>query len=244
MSCLFAFRKLLSGLLSFFALAFVGSLNACQTATELPDSGYGYQPLEKANFWIYEVTEQRFALNGTSTTQTYQWRETIVQVYTDSTVRSLPEGRVYRLERYRRASDSQPWQPDSVSSLRITDNQLIKNENNISYAKLVFPVVDQFQWNGNAYNAIGEDLYQFRNPGKPFTVLNQPFAETVTVVQQNDSTLVSQDKRLEIYARQVGLIYKEKVQLQFCSSTPSCVGKAQIDFGIRQSIRLRSYGRE
>lgn len=212
-------------------------LQACQSTGDLPPVGYDYQPLAAGNYWIYDVTEQRFSLNGSPVTQTYQLRETVTNAYAHSS-----EGILYRVERHRRAGESQSWQPDSVSSLQIRDDQLIKTENNRSYVKLIFPVIDQFQWDGNAFNANGEDLYQVRNVGMPYTVLNQPFAETATVVQQNDSTLVSQNKRLEVYARTVGLIYKENVQLQFCSSTPSCVGKAQIDYGIRQYIRLRSHG--
>ncbi|KAA9349463.1 hypothetical protein [Larkinella humicola] len=232
-----------------FILPFAGItaflfLDACQSSTPEPTaSGFDYQPLEKGNYWIYEVTEQQFALNGSSTTQTYQLRELITHSYVDTAVVDPTASATFRVERHRRTNDSQPWQPDSVSSIRIADNQLIKTENNRSYVKLVFPLIDQFQWNGNVFNTAGEDLYQLKNTAKPFNVLSKPFPETATIVQQNDSTLVSQDKRLEIYARGVGLIYKEKVQLQFCSSTPSCVGKAQIDYGMRQYIRLRSYGK-
>jgi hypothetical protein len=39
-------------------------------------------------------------------------------------------------------------------------------------------------------------------------------------------------------------VYKETRQLQYCSATPSCVGKAQIDFGVRRYIRVASYGQE
>ncbi|GAB3936247.1 hypothetical protein [Larkinella terrae] len=197
-----------------------------------------YFPLEPGRFWVYEVSEQRFSLNGTSTLQTFQLREVITGSATDPI-----GGTVLRTERYRRASDGDVWQPDSAGSIRIYDDQLIKTESNVSYLKLVLPVTESGRWNGNAYNSLGDDEYLVRNTGRPLSVLNQTFAETATVVQQNDSTLVNQDKRIEIYARDVGLVYKEKIQLQFCSSTPTCVGKAQIDYGIRFYWRLRSYGK-
>ncbi|MFD1140312.1 hypothetical protein ACFQ4C_04300 [Larkinella insperata] len=213
-------------------------LYACQTSTEPHTPGYEYVSLETGSFRVYDVTEQRFALNGPPVTQTYQLRE----ITTDSPI-DLANGSAFRIERYRRANEQEPWQPDSVSSVRIADDQLIRTENNVAYVKLLFPPTDQLQWNGNAYNTLGEDTYQLRNTGQPFSVLNQTFPETATVIQQNDSTLVNQDKRLEVYARNVGLIYREKVQLQFCSSTPVCVGKAQIDYGIRYYMWLRSYGK-
>ncbi|RAJ94489.1 hypothetical protein LX87_04376 [Larkinella arboricola] len=213
-------------------------LHACQTHTEPQAPGYDYFPLEAGSYRIYDVTEQRFALNGTPTTQTYQLREVTTDSQTDPA-----NGTAFRIERYRRANEQASWQPDSVSSVRLSDDQLLRTENNVVYLKLVFPLTDQLQWNGNAYNTLGEDNYQLRHTGKSFNILNQTFPQTATVIQQNDSTLVNQDKRLEVYARNVGLIYREKVQLQFCSSTPSCVGKAQIDYGIRYYMRLRSYGK-
>ncbi|MFC5407974.1 hypothetical protein ACFPMF_01545 [Larkinella bovis] len=199
--------------------------------------GREYFPLETGLFRIYDVTEQRFSLNGPPTTHTYQLRELISQSYDDPSI-----GTSFRVERTRRANDLDNWQPDSARTVRLWEDQLIQTENNIPYVKLIFPVMPQ-KWDGNAYNALGEDEYQLRHTGQPLTVLNQSFAETATVVQQNDSTLVNQDKRLEVYARNVGLIYKETVQLQFCSASPACVGKAQIDYGFRQYLRLRSYGK-
>ena len=110
--------------------------------------------------------------------------------------------------------------------------------------KLRFPFSDRLRWDSNRYNAAGDDAYELRNSGLPYRVSDKQFAETVTVVVQQDSTLIAQDKRIEVYARRVGLIYKERVQLQFCSSTPACIGTYQIDYGIRQIYRLRSFGTE
>jgi hypothetical protein len=106
----------------------------------------------------------------------------------------------------------------------------------------VFPVANGTAWNGNLYNNFGSDQYDTRLANQPYTGQTQTFGQTVTVAQQNDSTLVSLDKRVEVYARQVGLVYREKAQLFYCSSTPACIGKNQIDYGFRQIYRLRSYG--
>jgi hypothetical protein len=227
------FSPLLLLVLTFFIL------QACQAITEPLGVGYEYYPLETGTYRLYEVTEERFVLGGAPSTQHYQLRE----VTTDSSLNLAGGNMTFRIERFRRATDQQAWQPDSVVSVRLVDDQLIKTENNTAYIKLVFPLSEQLQWNGNAYNTLGEDRYQLRYMGKPFSVLNQTFPETVTVIQQNDSTLVNQDKRLDVYARNVGLVYQERIQLQFCSSTPSCIGNAQIDYGFRQYIRLRSYGK-
>jgi hypothetical protein len=91
---------------------------------------------------------------------------------------------------------------------------------------------------------LGEDSYELKSVNKSLKVGGTTFDRTATVVQQNDSTLVNQDKRVEIYAADVGLIYRERVNVQFCSSTSACVGKAQVDFGTRQYIRYKNAGKE
>ena len=159
--------------------------------------------------------------------------------YTDVTGQAA-----HSIRRYRRMTESQPWQADSLWSARVTANEAIRTENGRDLIKLVFPVHDQLRWNGNRRNAAGEDEYEIRNNGQPFRVLDKPFDQTVTVVAQDDSTLLGQDKRVEVYARQVGLIYKERLQLVYCSSTPACVGKTQIAYGLRQRYRIRQYGQE
>ncbi|WP_234733360.1 hypothetical protein [Tellurirhabdus bombi] len=209
-------------------------LITCQSKTEPVAAGYDFFPLETGRFWIYDVTEQQYSLGAAPINRTYQIREELTTSLGAAT---------YRLERSRRSTENQAWQPDSISSVRLSHDQLIRTDNNLDYVKLIFPVDDQSLWNGNAFNTLGADDYQFRNMRQPFSVLNQTFPETVTILQQNDSTLVNQDKRVEVYARTVGMIYRERIQLQFCSSTPSCVGSGQIDFGIRQFVRLRSYGK-
>lgn len=218
-----------------FALLFV---SGCQSPTEPQAPGYAYFPLETDQYRDYAVTEQQFSLNGTATTETYQLREVMTDSYENSAHQPA-----FRIKRYRRTSDTEAWQPDSVSSAVLINDQLVKTENNLSYVKLIFPVSERAQWNGNAFNALGKDEYQFRNTGQPFTVLNQTFPVTATVLQQNDSTLVNQDKRLEIYAQNLGLIYRETIRLQFCSATPSCVGTGKIDYGFRQYLRLKAYGK-
>ncbi len=214
---------------------------ACQSVStpDLPTTTTDYFPLETGRYTIYDVAEQQYSLTAAPVSLTYQLKEVTGPVYTDVTNQPA-----YRLLRYRRTGDSQPWQLDSVWSARRTTTEAIRAENGRDLVKLVFPVADKARWNANQYNPAGTDEYELRNVGQPFSVSGRSFAETATVLQQADSTLVGQDKRREVYARTVGLIYKEVMQLQFCTATPGCIGKNQIEYGIQQTYRLRSYGRE
>ena len=228
--------KIVAGIL----VAIVCFCWGCGVSETTPrELGYDYTPLETGRFVVYDVTEQQFPLNAPLVTRNYQLREIITGTYTDITSQMA-----FRIERQRRTSATQKWEVDSVWTARRETDRLIRNENGRDYIKLIFPPQERLVWNGNVFNNLGEDKYEFKNVNKAFKVGDQNFEQTVTVIQQADSTLVNQDKRTEIYAKGVGLIFRERVLLQFCSSTPACVGKAQIDFGSRQILRVRSYGKE
>lgn len=229
-----------SGVLSLL-LAALTALAGCRTRSLLPVSpGYEYFPLQTGRYVIFDVDEQRYPFGATTPfVRAYQVKEVIGLAYTDVTGRQA-----YRLMRYHRLADGKPWQADSVWSARRSDSEGIRTENGLDFIKLRFPVSDGLRWNGNRYNALGEDDYELRNSQQPYRVSDKEFGKTVTVIAQQDSTLLAQDKRIEIYASGLGLIYKERIQLQYCSSAPTCIGTYQIDYGIRQIYRIRSSGSE
>ncbi|MEZ0609374.1 hypothetical protein ACAW74_12700 [Fibrella sp. WM1] len=219
-------------------LGSMASLACTPSATEPISVGQDFMPLETGRFVVYDVTEQRYSLTAAPVTTTYQLKETVGSSYTDVTGQPA-----YRLQRYRRTTTSGTWSPDSLWTARLTDRAAIRTENGTDFVKLQFPVQERDRWNGNQFNPFDEDLYQARQVRQPYTVGSRLFDETVQVVQQDDSTLVSRTKRVEVYARQIGLVYKERVALQYCS-TGACLGKAQIDFGVRQVFRAVAYGKE
>ena len=202
-------------------------------------AGDGYFPLEVGRYVIYAVEEQQFSLNAPPVSRTYQLKERIDQPYTDVTGQTA-----YRLFRYRRSTANQPWQTDSIWAVRRVNNEVIRTENGRDFVRLVLPVANQLSWDSNRYNQLGRDDYTIRNAGQPYRVLDKAFDETVTVSNPLDSTLISVKKRIDVYARQVGLVYAERVNLQFCTATPVCSGRNQIEYGTKQIYRIQTYGTE
>lgn len=228
---------------SIITVLFLGCLfNACTPNCKDCQNqlkGTEFFPLEVGYFVEYDVNEEEVSLGRPAIIRQYQIKELIAERYTD------PGGKIaYRVARLRRNLDGQRWQPDSTITLRLQVDHVIRNENGRDFVKMLFPPAEKLSWNGNIYNTLGEDSYELKNVNQPLKVGGATFERTATVVQQNDSTLVNQDKRVEVYAAEVGLIYRERVNVQFCSSTPACVGKAQIDFGTRQFVRFRKAGKE
>lgn len=101
-------------------------------------------------------------------------------------------------------------------------------ENNLRFMKLRFPISEGFQWKGNSFiDALSVNSpvrylydwdYRYANVGEPFTVLGRTFENTITVLQRDEEFpegpfSTSQpykqwDYSIEVYARGVGLIYK------------------------------------
>ncbi|MVM34282.1 hypothetical protein GO755_29900 [Spirosoma sp. HMF4905] len=223
-----------------FVLVGLFQLIGCQWKTTEPETtDLNYFPLETGRYVVYDVQERQYTLNAAPLLQTYQLKEVVGQPYTDVTGQTA-----YRLMRFRRVSDSQPWQTDSVWSARIVNNEAIRTENGRDFVQLVFPISNQLSWDGNRRNALGLDTYTARNAGQFYRVQDKQFDQIVTVLGKNDSTLIAQTKHVAVYAQQVGLIYKEQINVQFCSSSPACIGHNQIDYGTQQVYRIQAYGNQ
>ncbi len=235
------------GLTCTFLLGLLGvGLSACRPLGDSPlpsegneaRIGYDFFPLETGRFIAYDVQETRYSLASVPVVSAYQVKERIGEAFTQT--ESIAS---YRLERFRRTSETQPWQLDSVYTVRRETIRAVRTEHNVAYIKLVFPVIEGLRWNGNVFNANGSETYELRKLDQPLRVGNLAFDRTLTVTQQADSSLVSLQRRTECYARSIGLIYRENTQLFYCNA-PNCLGKGTIDFGTQLIYRIRTHGKE
>jgi hypothetical protein len=218
------------------------SLYSCSTSTTTPDPAAPnesnvFYP-QTGTFIIYEVSQTQYSLVSQPIVSSFQLKESVKGTFQDAQGQES-----LRIERYRRETENQAWKLDSVFTAKRQIDKALKTESNQTYIKLVFPLKDNLKWDGNALNAQGKDDYELRKVNQNYQIGSKIYPNSVTVIQQNDSTLVSQDKRIEVYAVNIGLIYKEKTNLAFCSN-PTCLGKAQIDFGTRTFLKINSYGKE
>ncbi|MBC7921789.1 MAG: hypothetical protein H7Z75_11970 [Ferruginibacter sp.] len=221
-------------------------VSACSKVAEpLPNPlGYEYFPLEAGQFTIYDLTDVTYSLAQPPLTQRYQIKEVVRDTFT-----SLAGQASYRIERFARVQSGDAWELDSVWTALRTTTRAVKTENNVSFVKVVFPLREGLKWNGNALNGRREDGYQIKQLGKRFTLEGVSFDETLTVYQGLDTTasLVDQDKRIEVYARNIGLIYQERVLVNFCYNDEppdACLGQGRIDYGTKRIQRIIGYGKE
>jgi len=206
--------------------------------------GIDHFPLEIGDFRVYEMETVKFTFSGAADSSVFQLKESVVDSFENQ-----EGGTTFVLNRFSRDNSSDPWVLDSAWSARSNNFRAIVVENNEPYVKLVFPAEENKEWNGNSLNARDEDEYLMEDVFQEFTLeapdsLNEFFANTITVVQNDfDDKITRTDIRKEVYALDIGLIYKETTILSFCSD-PNCLGQEIIESGRYLKQTLIDFGKE
>lgn len=224
-------------------------LLSCKKEVEDPPSieeDGRYFPLQTRCYSIYEVESITYSFLQGNKIKNYFLKERIADSSLD-----LAGSIAYRMERYISSKKDGPWTIDSVWIARRDGRQCIKIENNVALVKLMLPLIENFTWNGDQRNIAREEdanqfskLFRMVRVGRPLMVNGQVFDYTVTVVQRKDSSLVSKDFRTEIYAKDVGLVYRQKVITFNVQEGGQIVFPLTIDHGISYTEKIVNYGKE
>lgn len=205
---------------------------SCKKETELPvEMGYKYFPINTGHWVIYDV-DSVYYNDFTSQVDSFKFQimETVESVFTDN------EGReTQRLERYKRFSDTTDWYLKDVWVENLTTTTAEKIEENMRLIKLIFPPKEKEKWDGNLYNTIGTQNYEYLNVHSAYALNNKTYDSTLTVMQKQEYTLISEKFEKEVYAAHIGLIYKKYVNL---TKEPTGLIKK----GVNYSYTLNSYG--
>lgn len=219
---------------------FTAALGGCNNTTEaVPDLGRGYYPLAVGNTWTYAVRDSVWsAANVTTPTSTptatsFQFRETITDVFTDAAGQPA-----YRLVRARRATATADWVNDSVFTISAPSNALILNRGNTRTVELVFPPRQGRSWNLNAFNnnyndTITAETRQYSAVGQSFTTGGgntglpaTAYANTISTANTGmatESSLLRRVSYQQVYAQGVGPVYRRRdnfASFTYTSPTP------------------------
>ena len=224
-------NRLYSALILLVSVIIVGG---CQTNTDPVPKDSDYFPLQIGDYWVYQVTQENYAIANPVVINTYQLQEKIASSYSQN-------GQLFFLvEESIKKTEQSGWQLNAIHTVYKNLTEVVSQEHNVPIVKMVFPISATTSWNTNAYNANPDTLLKYQDNGKAFSVGKLNFNQTISVVGVNDSTLVNQEKYRQVYAQNVGLIYQENVSLAFCQSSAACIGKAIIESGIKKKIELVS----
>ena len=206
------FRYFWISLFPFFLMSLLFS--SCKKDVA-PDVGYNYYPDRVGKFVIYEVDSiSKDDLLGVNDTFKMQLKEIIQSVYNDN------QGRpTMRIERYKKFYNpsvsfySMPWTLKDVWSATRTNTTLETNEENITYTRMIFPVRENKNWDGNAPNIFEIWDYEYTSVDAAETINSIAFDSVATVMEINSSNLVETKYSEAKYAKNVGLVYRRLILL-------------------------------
>lgn len=208
--------------------------------------GLDYYPTNSGKFVIYDVDSIVYTdLPKDTLRYKYRIKEKLADSFTDN------EGKpAIRLERYIKrynpvkSYDSIPWTMLEVWMVNAGQTSIQVRESNVRFTKLIFPIQEKADWNGNANNTLGELLYNFDYIDKPETI-NKVTLEKVLLVKQKDyRTAISYQYSAEKYAKGVGLVYREIQDLISNKIITSDPVEARIENGIIFKQTVVTYGYE
>ncbi len=185
-----------------------------------------YFPLSVGKYITYRLDSTVTTQFGADTARHYyRVRDLVDAEITDALGR-----KAYRI--FRSISDSSgtaAWQNSSTFMAVPQSVDWVESvENNLRFMKLRYPIIEGFEWPGNSFidaSSVGSPVryldgwnYVYQNVGMPFTVRGRTFENTITVLQRNEEfpeggfspsqPYKQWDYSVEVYAKGVGLIYK------------------------------------
>lgn len=230
-------RRGINLLISILAICAVWS---CSKTREVSpqDLGVNYYPLQTGLYCVYQVDGVEYINSEDSVEFSYQLKESVVDSF-----RNLESGISYMILREVRENSGDAWETDSVWTVRKDNIRVIRTENNIPVINLVFPISENTSWDANGFNEHEPDKYEMVEAGKPFDGEFVSFDQTVTVIQEDiPDTFIAFLFSREIYAEDVGLVYKENIKLKFKQGDD--YGNEIVDSGIRYFQSIIEHGQE
>ncbi|HPQ07764.1 MAG TPA: hypothetical protein PK995_00890 [Bacteroidia bacterium] len=216
---MFLFKNII---ICFTLVALFSSCKKDNVSTTL-DLGKDYFPVSIGHYIVYDVDSTVYdEITHQPTTYKYRLKEIITQSFiNDENTTS------YRLERYIKYFDSTksydqiPWQIKNVWTIIPYSNSIEKVEENIRYVKLIFPIKQNSQWDGNAKNTLGEKKYNYEYIDNSENINNIHFDKVLKVKQYEYRSLIKYQNEYEKYAKNVGLVYKEMINLESQNIIPN-----------------------
>lgn len=191
-----------------FPFAFILS---CKKDLALPpDLGYNYYPTTVGWYIEYEIDSIVYNdFTNSIDTIHYFLKEVI-----ESEFENASDSISFRIERFKKNNITDEWIISDVWFGTRNKRYIIRSEENIPYVKMIFPVKNGARWNGNTYNTLQEQIYEYIKKDESFQINNLSFDSTVTIKQLENINLIEKQESKEVYARNIGLIYKEIIDLK------------------------------
>lgn len=201
----------------FFLVCALLTVNSCKKDTiQLPESSYREYFNDVVGLYIiYECDSIIYDdFNQSIDTNSFLIKEYFQSTFVDNSGRNA-----IRVERWKKPADTLNWFLKDVWSLVKTNVQVEKVEEDVRFIKLVFPVRSSLQWNSNALNSLDSRTVAYSKVHEVFSTDSMQFDSTITVENIDPTNLVSEYRNTEVFAKNVGMIYKKFVDVKYIVPT-------------------------
>ena len=182
---------------------------ACNKENEIPaDVEFAtdkqYFPLQTDKALIYKVTE----INIDKPSDYYDTAIYFLRERTDIPFIDNEGDTAYRIERFKSQTTSN-WKISDVWEAQLTTYTAEKVEENQRFIKIKFPLVIGKYWNGNLKNELDDKDCTITSLSATYNNESIHLDSCLSITRDSSVTQISKQYDVEIYARGIGLVYKE-----------------------------------
>jgi len=195
----------------------------------IADTGQNYFPIKAGAYIMYNVDStfyDDFFVPTKVINTKFRLKEKIQSLYYDDQNRLT--ARLERYVKYYSASvsyDSMPWTLKNIWVENLTSSTAEKVEENVRYVRLVFPVKVNKSWNVNNQNFLDELDFTYKSVDAADNVGGIAFDSVLqTAYDDGGKILTTRNYFSEKYAKKIGLVYKQEINVASqppSSSTPT-----------------------
>jgi DNA replicative helicase MCM subunit Mcm2 (Cdc46/Mcm family) len=156
----------------------------------------------------------------------------------------------YSVERQIKGKNDLFFKPEAVFQIITSPKQVIKAEKNVYTVLLYYPIYLTSEWNINEVNGQEPKIAEIVENGKlPPALITEK--NIIKVLGDSTNNEVSYLVDCHIFAKNIGLIYEEKTNIEYCQESAidnpnpltNCFGKKIKEVGKREFITLLAHGK-
>jgi hypothetical protein len=87
------------------------------------------------------------------------------------------------------------------------------------------------KWDGNILNTISEQIYEVTKIDEPETILNTTYPKICVILENDYENLIEKYYSIEKYAENIGLVYRENINIEQLEPLPGVPYEERIKVG-------------
>lgn len=205
-------KPVLHSLFLLFILANLLGFTSCTKEVNLPTPhlGENYFPLQKGSWISYKVDS--ITWNDFFTPTQIDTFSFLIKLKIDTQFIDNEGNETYYWRKYYK-TDSTAWELIKNYTITKKPERVETYEENLRYVKLAFPVKNTTTWDLNAFNTLKATSSYYDEYDVPKTINLIPYDSCVVVIHHDQESLINKSYHQEIYGKNIGLLYKNVVEV-------------------------------